>query len=154
VGVQPSDEACSGRPARHHFHRTLGVTFRRQWSGFGGNLPLSTGRVGTRTHSPVHPAGPGRRPGARRQLSPAPTLAERILAALPLVKRGALADRNGVRLLNVLLSCRYRDRFSCERPARTGSGVNVDPVHQAALSSESRSVVPNGYLGFQPPSRL
>jgi len=62
-----------------------------------------------------------------------------------------LAARNGVRLLNVLLSSRYRDRFSCERPARTGSGVNVDPVHQAAMSSERRSVVPNGYLGFQPP---
>jgi hypothetical protein len=90
-GVQPSDEACSGRPARHHFHRTLGVAFRRQWSGLGESATEHR-PGGTRTHSPAHPAGPGRRPGARRQLSPEPTLAERILAALPLVKLGSLGS--------------------------------------------------------------
>ena len=68
------------------------IVCRRQWGGCG-DLPLSASRVGTRTHSPVHPAGPGRQPGAR-QLSPAPAHAERLLAALPLVKRGAERDRH------------------------------------------------------------
>jgi len=103
VGVQPSDEACSGRPARHHFHRTLGVAFRRQWSGLG-NLPLSTGRVG---HGPTpQPTRPAPDVGRVRAANshPSPRWPSGSWPPCRLSSWGALAARNGVRLLNVLLS--------------------------------------------------
>jgi hypothetical protein len=70
----------------------VGIASRRQWAGCGGS-PTERRPGGHRPQFPVHPAGPGRRPGAR-QLSPAPTHAERLVAALPLVKRGADRDRH------------------------------------------------------------